>query len=292
MTHEGLIEKDAWWDGVVKLTADVIVAEGATLRIAAGTRVVFPHGSGGVSLSRWGRGGRMILGTAGACHLKVLGAVEVLGTGESPVSFEGAGFGGILLAGQSRMYARGVRFAAPSGFAVQCADLSNVSLTDCHFSGGHGAVFCCGFSRAAVRRVRCANSVKSGFWVCDDAVLRAAGCTLAASAQALAAEGLARVVLRGCRFSGNRRGADMTGGARLRSSGSEWLWQETAISTQIESGVELSGDRFADNGLAVEALGDAVCAARGCRFERNRTTVCLHQRARFDGEHLERGMAP
>ena len=281
-----MIARDAVWEGVVTLAADAVVADAATLVIRAGTRVVFPEGSGG-PLSRWGRGGRVLLGTDGALHLKVFGAVEILGTPEAPVSFEGPGFGGILLSSQARLIARGARFAASGSFAVQCADLSTASFTDCSFSGGRGAVFCCGGARAAARRVRCAGSAQSGFWICDDAVLRAAGCVLEDNAWALAAEGLARVVLRGCRLAGNRRGADITGGARLRSAGSEWRGHETSVSTQIESVVELSGDRFTDNGTAVEALGDAVCAARSCRFERNATAVRLQQRARFDGEDLD-----
>ncbi|TLN05033.1 hypothetical protein FDZ71_11790, partial [bacterium] len=99
-----LITKDTRWSGVVNLADDVLVCKGATLTIAAGTKVLFEEAtSTKTDPSFWSPN----------TEIAVNGRLVVEGTKEEPVTFEpvtGVG-GGIIAATGSEVVIKGARIA-------------------------------------------------------------------------------------------------------------------------------------------------------------------------------------
>jgi hypothetical protein len=91
----GVLSGDLTWSGEVRVGEDIRIPEGSSLTVLAGTRVVFaPSLSTKVDPTQWSPG----------TELAVDGTLTVLGTPEEPVTFEGEGpWGGLIAAPGSRV---------------------------------------------------------------------------------------------------------------------------------------------------------------------------------------------
>ena len=158
MEVSGELTSDAIWEGDVLLLGDVVVPEGVTLRLRAGTALSF------TSKPRWScavfrsapEGYPIEVSSRERCDLVVFGRLEVEGTAERPVTLgrpEGR-WGGVILLdrGSARMehaIARGADGGEDSLF--QCFDDSRLELRNCVMSDARVGVLAWGLSSVSVR---------------------------------------------------------------------------------------------------------------------------------------------
>ncbi len=111
----GVLSGEHTWSGEVRVEEDLRVPAGSSLTVLAGTRIVFaPSLSTKVEPAQW----------SPETELAVEGTLTVLGTPEAPVTFEGEGpWGGLIAAPSSQMRLRGATIrGAETGLLCVGAD--------------------------------------------------------------------------------------------------------------------------------------------------------------------------
>jgi hypothetical protein len=153
MEAAGELTADAVWEGDVLLQGDVVVPEGRTLRLRAGTALAF------AAKPRWAcavfrnapEGYPIEASSRDHCDLVVFGRLDVEGTGERPVLMgrDGGRWGGVVLLerGTARLeHARLQGAAGGEEALVQCFDDSRLELRSCELSRARIGVLAWGLS--------------------------------------------------------------------------------------------------------------------------------------------------
>ena len=253
----GLLAADEIWSGNVRLFGDVVVPQGVTLTVAAGSRVVAE------APKRWHHGvSRRAQGAPRQAdprrsRLAVYGRLIVEGQPEAPATFSGdwegiALYGGVLEARNAKL--------TGAVCAVSARDGAQALLRDCDFEN-------------------CATAVEGG----GGSTIELVDSRISNCASGLAADG-GTSLLRGVSLSASRRA-----GALL--SAGEHLLEDCSFSDG-PSGLEASGSAsakltrasFADaSGPAVALAGKAVVIATDVRVARCGAGFELAEDARLEG---------
>ncbi len=256
----GLLAADEIWSGNVRLFGDVVVPQGVTLTVAAGSRVVAE------APKRWHHGvSRRAQGAPRQAdprrsRLAVYGRLIVEGQPEAPATFSGdwegiALYGGVLEARNAKL--------TGAVCAVSARDGAQALLRDCDFEN-------------------CATAVEGG----GGSTIELVDSRISNCASGLAADG-GTSLLRGVSLSASRRA-----GALL--SAGEHLLEDCSFSDG-PSGLEASGSAsakltrasFADaSGPAVALAGKAVVIATDVRVARCGAGFELAEDARLEGAGL------
>jgi hypothetical protein len=242
------ITSDTTWSGDIVIGQNVLVASGATLRVAPGTNVLVESGKG--------------------IAITVLGRLVVGGKGAGTVSFVPEKAGG------SREQWEGIRLAggrnaghALSGFRVSGAR-EGISLADTAVKMAHGVFAGCetgvrGNQKSLVTADNCAFDGNG-----DGAVVTFGG------------EG----VFRDCRFSNIRKnGILVDKGAVLRVAGGDFSYGKTGIFSLTNSPcrIEDSAFRSLENGIVARQMGKQSAVVR-CAFENDDSGVLAVQNSTLE----------
>lgn len=112
----GGIDRDETWGGTIQVAGSVVIAEGASLRVSAGTRIIF---SGNEETS-----------------LSVFGRLLIEGTESSPVVIGGPGlWGGIHVLPKGRLQIANCRLEGTPGVHIACRG-GTLDLSRCTLIGG------------------------------------------------------------------------------------------------------------------------------------------------------------
>ncbi len=162
MEFRGELSRDAVWSGRVRLTGDVVVPEGRTLRLSDGCALSFaPKPEWSCSVFRAAPQGYPIEATRRElCDIVVLGRLEAAGA--SLVGGEGA-WGGITLLEAATAQLRGCSVGGAAEHAVQAFDDSVLKLSGGEIFGARMGILGWGLSRVYARQTH--------FHDCGSAVL-------------------------------------------------------------------------------------------------------------------------
>ena len=204
----GRLEKDDLWEGEVRLVGDVVVADGMTLRVAAGARI------SAAARPRWScavfraapEGWPIEASERGACDLVVLGRLEIAGEPGRPVVVAGGPWGGSTLLGSGRAVLRHAHMEAPAPFGLQTFDDARAELEQCRISACGIGLWSWGLSRIRARGGEIVAS-QSGAQACEGSRIVLEDVSVRAGERGLCAEGWATVSARRCRFVGDREAA-------------------------------------------------------------------------------------
>jgi hypothetical protein len=188
----GPLERDAVWTGDVLLTGDVVVPEGATLRVLPGAKIR------AAAKPRWScavfrcapEGWPIEASEREACDLVVLGTLIMDGAIVS-----GGPWGGITLLKSARAQLNECSFQARAPFAVQSFDDSRAELRRCSLSNCRIGLWSFGLSRVNV----VGGSIiaeQTGALACEGGFIALRGVDVKAGDQAVRQEGYADVVAR------------------------------------------------------------------------------------------------
>lgn len=204
----GQIKKDTVWEGDVRLTGDVFVPAGVTLRIAAGARISFaarPHWSCSVFRRPSDRGDSIEVTRREQCDFVVQGSLEVAGTERAPVclGIDETAWGGITAFARGRVRLDHAYLAGAVHYSVQAFDDARVEAVESHCAGSEFAVWGWGTSRIVWRggtigaeraSVICCEGSRASVSDVDDR-----------SGEGIAATDMALVRVEGSRFCGPRK---------------------------------------------------------------------------------------
>jgi hypothetical protein len=206
MEVSGELTSDAIWEGDVLLQGDVVVPEGRTLRLRAGTTLSFaPRPRWSCAVFRSAPEGYPIEASSrDHCDLVVFGRLEVDGSTERPVVLGRPEdrWGGITLLGRGAARLEHARVCGAAGgdeALFQCFDDSRLELRNCVLSHARVGALAWGLSAVRVHesvvedvgcaflcregsttdlfRVRC-RRVEQGVWEQDWALARLEDCRL------------------------------------------------------------------------------------------------------------------
>ncbi len=255
------------WSGEVRLAGDVMVPWGATLEIAAGTRVRAAR------VPRWkyrfdrrgDRGAR--LGSAREhCYLVVYGALRVLGTVEKPVRFlaEGAAWGGVVLLGAARAQVTYAEIAAAEIAGLACFDRSRLEARGCRFQDCRAGLLCAGLSRVWVGEGLFAGS-GAGLLACDVASVEAEGNRFFKNRLGMCGDDASRSRLTGNSFRANQdRGVLARGRCRMELASNAFEGQaEVAVRLEERARLAARDNRLFHNGCGYQLEDDSRLSSRG-----------------------------
>jgi hypothetical protein len=157
MEAAGELTSDAVWEGGVLLQGDVVVPEGRTLRLRAGTTLSFaakPRWSCAVFRSA-PEGYPIEASSRERCDLVVFGRLEVEGSSQRPAVMGGPEnrWGGITLLGRGSARLEHARIGGAAGgeeALIQCFDDSRLELRGCTLSRARIGVLAWGLSAVSV----------------------------------------------------------------------------------------------------------------------------------------------
>ncbi len=263
----GVLGPLARWSGEVRLAGDVMVPWGATLEIAAGTRVR------AAKVPRWKyrfdrRGDRGAwLGSAREhCYLVVYGTLRVLGTAEKPVRFlaEGAAWGGVVLLDASRAQATHAEIAAAEIAGLACFDRSRLEARGCRFQNCRAGLLCAGLSRVWVGEGAFAGN-GAGLLACDLASVEAEGSRFFRNRLGMCGDDASRSRLTGNSFRANRdRGVLARGRCRVELASNAFEGQaEVAVRLEERARLAARDNRLFHNGCGYQLEDDSRLSSRG-----------------------------
>lgn len=204
----GQLKRDTSWAGDVRLTGDVFVPEGVTLRIEAGARISFdarPHWSCSVFWRPADRGESVEATARGLCDIVVQGALEIEGTDRSPACLgtDETPWGGITSFDHAQVRLTHAYLAGAPHFSVQSFDDAIVRATDTHLTGSEFAVWAWGTSQLHWTR-GAIGATRASVIICEGARARIAGIE-DRSGEGIAATDSALVRIDASRFCGPRK---------------------------------------------------------------------------------------
>lgn len=154
-TTMGRLERDAVWEGDVQVTGDVLVAEGATLVVRAGTRIRFaPRPRWACSVFWRSPSGDSVEATMRElCDIVVCGRLVIEGTSAEPVHVGGdAPWGGITCFARGEARLRHTALEGAPHFTIQTFDDACVDGEDSSSTGSEFGLWAWGTSRLAWKR--------------------------------------------------------------------------------------------------------------------------------------------
>ncbi|MFI5350535.1 MAG: right-handed parallel beta-helix repeat-containing protein [Elusimicrobiota bacterium] len=271
MEASGELTSDAVWEGDVLLQGDVVVPEGRTLRLRAGTVLSFaakPRWSCAVFRSA-PEGYPIETSSRERCDLVVFGRLEVEGSAERPVEMgrPDCRWGGIALLGNGTARLEHARVRGASGgedALIQCFDDSRLELRNCVLSGARVGVLAWGLSSVAaheseVEDLGCAFFCREGS---TTDLFRVRGRRLE---QGVWGQNFALARLEGCRFESC---SDFGAGAYDRSrltvvSGFFGACRQGLLGASNAS-VEALGAVFRGNRVGVQGIESGRLSLKDC----------------------------
>ncbi|MDE2313095.1 MAG: hypothetical protein KGL04_02840 [Elusimicrobia bacterium] len=226
------------WNGIIEVCGDVVVPEGASLRIEAGTRVRFAARPGwSCSVFRAAPEGYPIEASEReACDLVILGRLEAAGTSNTPI-FMGDGdvpWGGILFLQSASGVLRHCIIKVKTEYALQTFDDSRLALESCNVEEAQVGIVSRGLSRVKVLG-GCVRAARCGAVACEGSRVVLDNLQIQDSPQGVCAEDWALVRAKGSRFASNRDFAVSAQGhswARLEGCGFERSGERTLVREQ------------------------------------------------------------
>jgi hypothetical protein len=296
METAGELTSDAVWNGDVLLEGDVVVPEGRTLRLRAGTTLSF------AAKPRWScavfrgspEGYPIESSSRELCDLVVFGRLEVEGTEDRPVAM-GRGderWGGVTVLGRGTARLRQARVRGASGgedALLQCFDDGRLEMRGCVLSGARVGALAWGLSSVRAEdclvedagcaffgregstvdlgRVRC-RRVEQGVWGQNWALLSAEDCRFEECSDfgAGAYDRSRLSVARGF-FGRCRRGLFSAGDASADAVAAEFRGNQIGAQSTEDSLMSLKDCAFAGNEERdASFVHGSRAAVDGCRF--------------------------
>ena len=275
MEVSGELTSDEIWEGDVALLGDVVVPEGMTLRLRAGTTLTFaakPRWSCAVFRSA-PEGYPIEASSRERCDLVVFGRLEVEGTAERPVLLgrPDAEWGGVTVLGRGSARVEHARVSGAAGgedALFQCFDDAKLELRNCVLSRAKVGVLAWGLSsvrahETLVEDVGCAFLCRHG------STTDLFGTTIRRAEQGLWEQNWALARLEDCGFESC---SDFGAGAYDRS-------RLTVVRGSFEKcgrGLLAGGNGRADaiaaefrgNRIDAEGVGSGRIGLKGCEFDK------------------------
>jgi hypothetical protein len=271
MQFAGELAADAVWSGRVSVSGDVVVPAGRTLRVLAGSELVFaPRPSWTCAVFRSAPEGYPIeTSSRQSCDLVVFGRLEIEGTDERPVKVSRAGepWGGVTLLerGEASVeHARIVGAGDAQESLFQCFDDSRLELLRCALESARVGVLAWGLSSVRVQKsvvedVGCAFLCREG----STTDLFETDCRRAE--QGVWAQNWALARLENCRFEDcSVFGAGAYDRSRMSVTRGFFGSSRRGILGATRADVNAVGVEFRDNGVGVEGIESSRVSLADC----------------------------
>ena len=282
MEAAGELTSDAVWEGGVRLQGDVVVPEGRTLRLRAGTALSFAaKPSWSCAVFRGAPEGYPIEASSREqCDLVVFGRLEVEGTAERPVLLGGPEdrWGGVVLAGRGTARLEHARLQGAAGgedALIQCFDDSRLDLRHCVLSRARNGVIAWGLSSVAahdttVEDIGCAFFSREGSTTDLDRV------QCRRVEQGAWGQNWGLIHLEDCRFEEcSVFGAGAYDHSRLTVARGFFGSCGQGLLGATHADVKVLGAEFRSNRADIQGIESARMSAKGCRFSSARQTGVL-----------------
>ena len=271
MEFAGELTSDAVWEGRVAVSGDVVVPTGMTLRVRAGTELVFaPKPSWTCAVFRSAPEGYPIEASSReSCDLVVFGRLEIEGTAGRPVRVSRAGepWGGVTLLerGEASIeHARVIGAGDAQESLFQCFDDSRLELRHCALGPARVGVLAWGLSsiraqKSVVEDVGCAFLCREG----STTDLFDVECRR--TERGVWAQNWALARLEDCRFEDcSVFGAGAYDRSRMAVARGFFGSSRRGILAATRADVSAVGVEFQDNGVGVEGIESSRMSLEDC----------------------------
>lgn len=271
MQFAGELASDAVWEGRVAVSGDVVVPPGRTLRVRAGTELVFaPKPRWTCAVFRSAPEGYPIEASSReSCDLVVFGRLEIEGTAERPVqvSRPGEAWGGVILVerGEARIeHARVFGAGAGHEALFQCFDDSRLELRHCALGPARVGVLAWGLSSVRVHQ-SVVEDVGCAFLCREGSTTDLFNVECRRTERGVWAQNWALARLEDCRFEDcSVFGAGAYDRSRLTVERGFFGSSRLGILGATRADVSAIGVEFRDNGVGVHGIESARLSLKDC----------------------------
>jgi hypothetical protein len=290
MEAAGELTADAVWEGDVSLQGDVVVPEGVTLRLRAGTALSFaakPRWSCAVFRSA-PEGYPIEASSREQCDLVVFGRLEVEGSTNRPILIGGPQerWGGITLLDRGTALLQHARLQGAAGgedALIQCFDDSRLELRDCVLSRARIGVLAWGLSRV-VAHDTIAEDLGCAFFIREGSTTDLFRVLCRRAEQGVWGQNWGLVNLEDCRFE-DCSGFGAGGYDHSRLTVSRGIFESCGqgLLGATHARIDAVGAEFKSNRAGVAGIESARMSLRGCRFSTDRASgIFIKDEARID----------